>query len=659
MCGIFGILRLSAETAIDERRFAMALTTLRHRGPDAENARRLDSDTILGHTRLSIIDLRDENNQPLCILDRYWIVFNGEIFNYVELRKELENLGARFRTNGDTEVLLYAYAFWGAECVSRFNGMWAFAIYDTEERVLFCSRDRFGAKPFNYTIHKGQFLFASEIKAMLSYLPELARPELNAIANYCRTSVGAQNTQSWFEDIHRLAPGHNLIIRNGHIRTLRYWHYPTDTDRDGSFDSARERYADLFKDAVRLRMRSDVPLGITLSSGIDSSSIAYAMHELDSKPHHCFTASYRQEDRSTTERSIYKQQFDIDEESAARATANSLDLIPHSVQTDYGDLICSLERITYFLESGNSSPSTIPLMQLLEYASKHVTVILDGQGADELLGGYIVSTIWPAVADLVARGRTQEALLSLQQFSNSYSLSYATKMLIRHLSNDLKVISRVHHQFSGIDRVFAPELRKYTRWKDYADLPGEGDTSFLGKLLLNQHAGGLINLLHYGDALSMANGLETRMPFLDYRLVEFAWRLPSEFKVNNSVSKYVHREAMRHLVPDHILDQKLKLGFNTPISQKFRDQPQILDVLTEQRCVERGLFEPRGVKALVDDHRTGRRDRGPLLFRLLSTELWFRCFIDRPIEISTTTVLDPSDDGLLPIPTVPTNSLSP
>ncbi len=647
MCGIFGLLRLGGETQIDQRKFALALTTLRHRGPDAENVRRLDNDAIFGHTRLSIIDLRDENNQPLSILDRYWIVFNGEIYNYVELRKELQQLGVRFRTDGDTEVLLYAYALWGADCVAHFNGMWAFAIYDTHEKTLFCSRDRFGEKPFNYTVHKGHFLFASEIKAMLSYVPELAQPELNAIANYCRTSVGAQNTQSWFKNVHRLAPGHNLIIRNGQIRILRYWHYPTDTDHDCSFDSARERFGELFKDAVRLRMRSDVPLGITLSSGIDSSCIAYTMQDLDSKPHHCFTAGYRREDRSTTEQGIYKQHLDIDETKTARATANALGLIPHSIETSYTDFTSRLERITYFLESGHSSPATIPLMQLLEHARKHVTVILDGQGADELLGGYILSTIWPAVADLVARGRIQDALASVQHFSRAYSLSYATKMLVRYLSNDFEIISRAHHQFSGIDRLFAPEMEPYRRWKDYMDLPGEGDASCLGKLLLHQHAGGMINLLHYGDAISMANGMESRMPFLDYRLVEFAWRLPPSFKVDRSVSKHILREAMRKLVPDHILDQKRKIGFSTPISKEFREQPHMLDVLTERRCAERGVFDSRGVKAVVDDHRTGRRDRGPLLFRLLSTELWFRCFIDMPIGDFTATVPDQSDDPLL------------
>lgn len=639
MCGIFGLLNLSQNFGIEENRFRIALKTMRHRGPDAERVECFENNAILGHTRLSIIDLREENSQPLSILGRYWIVYNGEIYNYLELREDLEKKGVQFRTDGDTEVLLYAYTLWGEECVNRLNGMWAFAIYDTQENTLFCSRDRFGVKPFNYVVDKGQLLFSSEIKAILAYRPELAQPEYNAISNYCRTSVGAQNSQTWFKNILRLPPGSNLFIRNGQIRIQRYWHYPTDIDRHIDFYEAREKYAVLFKDAVRLRMRSDVPLGITLSSGIDSSSIAYMMHALDPTPHHCFTARFLPRDHLVTDTSIYTQKTSIDESISAMNIADELDLKSHVVDTEYADFVPFLLRIIFHLESGNSSPAVIPLMQLLDRAKAHVTVLLDGQGADELLGGYILNSLWPAVADLLTRGRLVEAAESLRQFSATYKPAYAVKMLLRDLSNDIHLLSRAHQRLAGIDRIYGPVLRGYGRYKDYMELPGEGNRSKLGKLLIHQHSGGLINLLHYGDAISMANSIESRMPFLDYRLVEHVWRLPSDFKVRLGNGKYLHRQAMRNVVPDWILDQKMKFGFNTPISQQFRrespDGLNPVDVLLEARSLGRGLFDTNGLKQLIRDHRSGHRDHGPLLFRLLSTELWFRRFIDTPIISDT------------------------
>lgn len=620
---------------LDERRFRQALATLRHRGPDAENIQRFSSDAILGHTRLSIIDLHEASNQPLSVLGRYWIIYNGEIYNYIELREELEGKGIQFRTQGDTEVLLYAYAVWGEDCISRFNGMWAFAIYDTREKTLFCSRDRFGVKPFNYVIDKGQFLFASEVKAILAYRPELAQPEYNAIANYCRTSVGAQSEQTWFRNILRLPPGGNLTIRNGQIRTQRYWRYPNGVDQKISFGEAKEQYAELFRDAVRLRMRSDVPLGLTLSSGIDSSSIAYMMHAVDANPHHCFTSRFIPQDGLQTDTSIYAEEADIDESISAVKVAGELGLHSHVVDTDYAGFVPFLEHVIYHLESGHSSPAVIPLMQLLARAREHVTVLLDGQGADELLGGYILNTLSPAIMDLATKGRFADALHSLRRFSAAYKLSYAAQMALRDLSNDLHFLSRAHQRLSGVDQVYGPVLRGYRRHKDYRELPGEGNRSRLGRHLMRRHAGGLVNLLHYGDAISMANSIESRMPFLDYRLVEFTWGLPSEFKVHLATGKYVHREAMRGKVPNRILDQKIKFGFNTPINQQFRamkpSDASPIDVLLDNRCLARGLFDRPGLEALISEHRSEKRDHGTLLFRLLSTELWFRCFVDAPV----------------------------
>lgn len=633
MCGILGILNLDGPRPFDEVRFADALATLDHRGPDARGSQQIGEAALFGHTRLSIIDLSDCSNQPFEILDRYWLTYNGEIFNYLELREELIALGASFRTDGDVEVVVQAYAHWGAECVKRFNGMWAFAIYDTRDQTLFCSRDRFGIKPFNYAISGGRLLFASEIKAIVACEPKLIEPDYAAIANFCRTSVGAQHDRTWFRDVRRLAPGCNLTVRGGRIAIERYWNYPAAGSPGADFEQACEEYAALFRDAVKLRMRSDVPLGITLSAGVDSNSIAYAMHAEDPSPHYCFTARFKPEEGLVQDAAIFVDaDKPIDEAVSARKVADELDLSSQVVETEYGEIVGALTKIIYHLESGNSSPAVLPLMQLLAQARKHVTVIMDGQGADELLAGYITMALWPSHLDLVRSGRWREAWASLRQYRETYTLKTSALMGLRYLSNALPVLSSAHQQLSGAAKIYGPKLRGHPHMADWPDLPAAGPETPLGRHLRHSHSGGLVNLLHYGDAISMANSLEARMPFLDHRLVEFVWPLPADFKLKLGVGKHLHREAMRGLVPDRILDNRLKYGFTTPIGNQFRkDDPDgqgPLVVLLSERCLSRGLFDRSGLEALIAAHRSGRRDHGPLLFRLLSTELWFRRFVD-------------------------------
>jgi asparagine synthase (glutamine-hydrolysing) len=637
MCGIFGIFNLRHGRPFDEDGFAASLQTIRHRGPDAQKVRRFGQQAMLGHVRLSIIDLSHESDQPFSVGDRYHVVFNGEIFNFVELRTELEAEGVRFRTRSDTEVLLQAYVRWGESCVTRFNGMWAFAILDEVQGTLFCSRDRFGEKPLCWVERDGQFLFASEAKALLAYDPGLAIPDLESIANFCRTSVGAQHRETWFREIRRLAPGHNLIIRGGRIRIDRYWHYPSLSSVSLSEGEAVEVYRQVFDDAVRLRLRSDVPLGVTLSAGIDSSSIASTMQSLDPRPHHCFTAAFDPKAYENSEFAPYSSKIDrIDEASVADRLARQLGLTPHRIDADYSDLVGSLALVIRHLESGNSSPAVLPLMQVMGHASKTVKVVLEGQGADELLAGYVVSTIWPSIIGDLAAGRVGEAMASLRGFVEGHSVPYSLKIAVRNLSNSLPFLSLSYQRMTGVDQVLGRPLRGHARRRDYPSLPGEGFVDPVSRMLRQQHSGGLVNLLHYGDAVSMAHGIESRNPFLDHRLVEFVWKLPASLKIRRGVGKYIHRQAMAGRVPGYILDSKFKFGFTTPIARQFR---QVLssgkatpegpvDVLLSDRCLGRGIFNPDAVVRLLQAHREGGHDHGNVLFRLLSVELWHREFID-------------------------------
>jgi asparagine synthase (glutamine-hydrolysing) len=626
-------LNLSGAKAFDEQRFDRALQTLRHRGPNAQQFTTIDQQAILGHTRLSIIDLSDCSNQPLSFAGRYWLIYNGEIFNYIELREELEALGATFTTTGDVEVLLQAYAYWGESCVRRFNGMWAFAIYDTETQTLFCSRDRFGIKPFNYAVHDGQLLFASEIKAIIEYEPALIEPDYNSIANFCRTSVGAQHAQTWFREIRRLQPGCNMLVRNGRIEISRYWDYPSGTRTDIDFEQAREEYRALFEDAVRIRMRSDVPLGITLSAGLDSNSIAHVMQRVDPSAHYAYTARFNEHEGLVQDASIYADGGQaIDEAITARRVAKDLGLESVVVDTDFSDFVASLSRIVWHLESGNSAPPVLPLMQLLARARENLTVVMDGQGADELLAGYVTMLLWSAHWDMIAAGKVGEAWTSLQRYRQTYALRGSVLMAARYASNRLPFVTTLHQRAAGLSTIYGPKLRSYERVADFPELPADKSENLVARQLRHQHSGGLVNLLHYGDAISMANSLEARMPFLDHRLVEFVWRLPADFKIKLGLGKHIHREAMRDVVPDWILDNPVKYGFSTPISNQFRkaydkgEDP--VDVLLSDRCLERGLFDRTGLSRLIATHRSGRKDHGTLLFRLLSTELWFRNFVD-------------------------------
>jgi asparagine synthase (glutamine-hydrolysing) len=637
MCGIFGIYNLDQTRPLKEARFAAALSRIAHRGPDASSVRRYGDRALLGHVRLSIIDLASESNQPMVANGHYHIVYNGEIFNYLELRAELVQAGAHFVTRSDTEVLVQAYAHWGEKCVQRFNGMWAFAILDTRSGKLFCSRDRFGEKPFYWTLRDGQFLFASEIKALLAYDPELAQADYGSIENFCRRSIGAQHENTWFRDIRRLAPGHNATLCDGHMKVERYWRYPTQAERDLKEPEAVERYRTLFDDSVRLRLRSDVPLGVTLSSGVDSASIACTMQAQAPTRHHCFTAAFDPSGYQKTEYASYSKNVSlIDEAVVASRLAEEIGLDPHRVDTDYGDVVSSLSEVLRHLESGNSSPAVLPLMQVMREARRHVKVVLEGQGADELLGGYIVSALWPAIADEVRAGRMTSAIRSLRGFLEGHAIGYSVKIALRNASNSLPQLLLLHQRAAGIDAVFSGPLRDNARRKDYPDLPGEGGGGALSRLLLHQHSGGLVNLLHYGDAVSMAHGVESRNPFLDYRLVELVWGLPSRVKVRDGVGKHLHREAMRGRVPAYILDQKAKFGFTTPIAQQFKSVPgssagthdRPADVLLSPRCTDRGLFDRTALDALLRAHREGQADHGNLLFRLLSVELWHREFID-------------------------------
>lgn len=613
MCGIAGIFNQGESTPIEISEIERMVSTMPHRGPDANGAKIYDGNLGLGHARLAILDLSPEANQPFESDDgALSITYNGEIFNFVELREELKGVGRVFHTSCDTEVLLQAYAEWGDEFVHRLNGMWAFAIYDRRRERLFCSRDRFGIKPFAFTVHAGRFLFASEIKAILAVAPELAKPDYDGIAMVLRSSRGFRKQDTCFKEIHRLPPAHNLIATSSGIKVQRYWDYPEDMYHSITDEEAAERVREILLDAVKIRMRSDVPVGACLSSGVDSSAIVCLLRDFFDGPFETFTADYEGES--------------FDESGAAQKLGKSLNMNVNLVPAVATEFIPSLRQCIYHLEMPERSAAVLPLWNIMKTARTKVTCLLDGQGADELLGGY--AHCFPYAAwDRLSRGQVLAACREIRVQSRNIGAMSALFWLARTL---VPAGQRIFTAYRGDASVFAGHLDmplpKLTGREDSP--PRIADT--LGDQLRLQHEGSLVALLHYGDAISMAHSIESRMPFMDYRLVEFAFRLPGRIKFREGVGKAVLRDAVRNDVPAEILAPKRKLAFQTPISRWFRDEPErtVHPVLFSETCRKRGIFDQANLKRALDRHASGKVDLSQQIYRWITTELWFQEFID-------------------------------
>ncbi len=629
MCGIFGIYNLNKKQKFDKIRFVKSLLKMNYRGPDCNNVEEFNDSVILGHLRLAIIDLNDESNQPFQIDDNYWIVFNGEIYNFIEIRNDLLELGIIFRTSSDTEVLLRSFQVWGHDCVNKFNGMWAFAIYNKVENSIFCSRDRFGVKPFNYTYFNDQFIFSSEIKSIVEYYPELKKPNYNAISNYCRASLGGQSDQTWFENIYRLEPAHNLYIKDGKAVKTRYWSYPDKVDNSISLEDAIVEYKKIFKDAIKLRLRSDVPIGFTLSSGIDSTSLLSVVNKDFNNNNITYTAQFDHKLFNPSNSNLYNSSVNLDESKIVNRLSSDLNLTSNILPVSFDNFTTELNDLIYIMESGHSSPAIIPLNQILQKAKNDVTVLIEGQGADELLGGY-VSNIFPFYfLELVSSLKFTRAIKELKCFVKNYSLIAAVQLFIRN--SDFKLIKKVYYKTSGINNFFIGKLKSYKPLKEYSIDSNLNFSSLVNEHLFKSHTGGLVNLLHYGDAVSMANSLESRLPFMDYRLVEFVFKLPSHFKYSNGQGKYIHRRAMEDYVPKYILDNKIKIGFETPLHDLFKDigDSSISGILLSDKTLARNLFSEKFLRNALSSQNNGSVDNSRILFRILSVELWFRNFIDQ------------------------------
>ncbi|MEK6642679.1 MAG: asparagine synthase (glutamine-hydrolyzing) [Planctomycetota bacterium] len=627
MCGIVGIRSLSTDPHLPTTLAAM-MTPIAHRGPDGEGIF-IDprGRCALGHKRLAIIDPTGGHQPMTNEAASLHIVFNGCIYNYKELHTQLAQAGHRFTTHTDTEVILHAYEEWGDDCVSRFNGMWSFAIYNSKTQTLFCSRDRLGVKPFYYAQTPDAFYFASEIKSLLATGCIKRQPNPDGLRQYLTFQYCLGDT-TLFAGVQRLPPGHNLTITaDGRVTTKQFWDLRFDIDEVHDEPWFIERMSDLLSDAVRLRLRSDVPLGAHLSGGLDSSIVVgLARKHLGDSPLKTFTGAFR--DGPAFDETRYAK--------LVSQSARTEYLETYLGPTDFADTI---QKIIWHMDEPAAGPGVFPQFLVAKLASKHVKVILGGQGGDELFIGYarylvayLEECIKGAIEKTAHRGSyvaTLETIVPSLPSLESYIpmlKSFWSRGLFEEPSRRYFALM---DRFADHQAMLSPDMkidptRTYDEFR--AEFDGHGASAMINRILRYDLKTHLQSLLHVEDRTSMAWGLESRVPLLDYRLVELMASIPPIIKFRNGMLKHLLRKAVQDVVPADILNRTDKMGFPVPLSQWIAGDLRnfVGDILLSKRSKQRGLFRPDALEAAMNSSSAYSR----AIWGALCLEIWHQQFID-------------------------------
>ena len=602
MCGILGIYDSSS---INKSRFTESLSKLYHRGPDNHGEKEINKNLFFGHTRLSIIDLDSLSNQPFFEDENYILTFNGEIFNYLEIKEELKLEGCVFKTNGDTQVLLKSYIFWGEKCVEKFNGMWAFAIYDKIKNQIFCSRDRYGIKPFYYTFNKGNFIFSSTINSIITYDEKIKKPNQKIINEFLYRGFNAQFEETWFENIYKLKPGYNLIFNFKSIKLKCYYKKRFKRSKE-KFNESKNKVRELIESSIDLRLRSDVEIASTLTSGIDSNTItAITLNKID-KYLKTFTAYSKKESFSVNDKKDFNSEVDLDESISSKYFKNK-NIIFNQLEVKNDSYLKELQDAIYFLESGHASPAIVPIRQIYrEVNSQNVKVLFEGQGADEVFGGYITDLFFPKLWDEIKRFKN--VITSNKLFFQTYSFK---QVLIRGF-NLFKTFNFFISAKIFFSKTFVSKEFKLLK-----------PINFLN-ILDYQQSEILPNLLHYGDSLSMSYSVEVRLPFLDYRIVDYVNSLPMSFKVQNHIGKYILRESVKDILPNEIYNSKNKIGFAVPIDTIIKNSAEIKSILYSSLGEE--YFDQNKLNRLLDRYFDSNFNNPNFIFKILTIKIWFNTF---------------------------------
>lgn len=617
MCGIAGIWNFNGATVADETIIRFT-DSLRHRGPDGRGIWFNTNRTLaFGHRRLAIIDLSSAGDQPMHYSDnRYHIVFNGEVFNFIEIRDELKGKGYLFKTDSDTEVVMAAYHQWGEKMLFRFNGMWALCIYDSVEQSCFIARDRFGIKPFHYLLNTSQFAFASELKSFKhldGYSPAI---DEDSAVHFLKTGFGVEASQrSMFRGVHKLQAGYCGWVKKGTIKLKRWWNTVDHLVAVPSgVDAQAQLFRELFFDAVKLRMRSDVPVGSSLSGGFDSSAIVSALSRLGKQHADLRMAS----DWQQTFVATFPGKSN-DEKPQAEEVINYCGVKGHFFEVREEEALSLMDKVLYDFDDVYVGIPVAPWLIYRELRRKNIVVSLDGHGADELIGGYLQ-------ADGAFMSNAPSWVGGIKENLNIYNeyLSYIGKTGNQNVFSVFK--QSLHQQIQ-----YHPDFEQYRNqvtilksWKDRLrpaywqsfinnaafethsttlfgeeDAPADMD-EINRKLYRMFHVDVLPTILRNFERMSMANGIEVRMPFMDWRLVTYAFSLPGSSKINNGYTKYIAREAMKGYMPENIRSSRVKIGFNAPMPEWFSGP--VFPWLMEQLDKKSALVNNAALRQVAEKH---------------------------------------------------------
>ena len=622
MCGITGIVYSDREMKVDRQILERMTQKLVHRGPD-DHGLWISGEVGLGHRRLSIIDLSG-GHQPMSVEEeRLWITYNGEIYNYIELRRELEEKGCSFATQSDTEVLLQMYATYGEDCLEQLNGMFAFAIWDRERRCLFAARDRLGIKPFYYFWDGKLLLFASEIKALLEHPEMVGEIDNEALQDYLDLQY-CLGDKTLFKNIKRLQPGHCLTWEDGELEVRKYWDLDFTPNRNLAEEDVVERLVELLEDGVRLRLRSDVPVGTHLSGGLDSSTIAcLAARQLENLQ--VFTGGFRENRK-------------YDESYYARLVAEEIGAEYHEIFPCAEDLADSFEMLIYYLDEPIAGAAVFPQYFLSKLASENVKVVLGGQGGDEIFCGYaryLVAYLEKAMQNAIYGKAPMGEGVSLDAIVPNLTYLRGYEPMMQNFFSEGLFGDPAERYYRLLLRTQDLEDILQMDWRegDYSTLEAfrteftyPRTDALIDRMLYMDIKNHLQSLLQLEDRTSMAVSLESRLPLLDHRIVELAFSAPAELRFANGRPKQIFRQAIEGIVPEPVLSRKDKMGFPVPIYEWFRGElrPFVRDILLGERTRSRGFFD----MATVEHCLEAERPFGRTIWGLLSLEFWFRNFFD-------------------------------
>jgi asparagine synthase (glutamine-hydrolysing) len=651
MCGICGMIDFQSR-GVGAGALRKMCRSLAHRGPDDEGMVFTRDDQYFdirdstplqsfpdsfeagfGHCRLSIIDLSEVAHQPMGNEDgTIWIVFNGEIYNFEGIRQVLEPKGHRFKSKSDTEVILHAYEEWGVECLERFRGMFAFAIWDSTRRRVFMARDRLGKKPLVYARRNGKFAFASELKALLQ-IPGVDRKVNNKALHDYLTYQYVPSPDTIFEGIYKLPPAHFLITDcSGNVKVERYWklRFPAMPQKKFDEEETKELIRQKLEESVKLRLISDVPLGALLSGGVDSSLVVGIMAKLSDRPVKTFSIGFEEED--------------FDELPYARRVADHFSTDHHEFIVR-PDAIEILPKLVWHFNEPFADSSAIPTYYVAKMTRDYVTVVLTGDAGDENFAGYrrYLRSKWVGLFSKILgkmRGNLLPALLRTiaQLHWREKKFNRLAKYIESISPNQARNYAEQVKIFNAGEKedLYSPEFSRAVNGSDSVDYLlskyEEAETEdFIDRLLyLDINTYLPEDLLVKMDIATMANSLEARVPFLDHHFMEFVATIPSHLKLKGNITKYILKEAYSDFLPQTIIN-RTKMGFGVPISRWFQKELKdyTFDILLGHRSIERGYFKKEGVERLLREHLAGHYDHSAKIWALLFLEIWFRTFVDQ------------------------------